>query len=239
MASFKAGASAFNDADTTTNNTINIGLLIPLHGPIGLWGLSCEYCARLAVAELNSYCGILGQEVRLITIDAGSNPQITAAHTLQVIEEQKIHALVGMHTSDIRKAIIERVGGRIPYIYTPMYEGGEAPTGVFMSGQTPAQQVLPMLDWLTQQHNAKSWFFLGNNYIWPYITNRTARRHLQDKGMSLHTERYVPFAAQDFQLMLDDIEAQKPDVVVVNLLGECSVRFNRQFAERGLAACRT
>ena len=40
---------------------MKIGLLIPLQGAAGLWGPSCDSCARLAMADLNAGSGVLGE----------------------------------------------------------------------------------------------------------------------------------------------------------------------------------
>ena len=46
-------------------SVVNVALVIPLHGSAGIFGPSCEYCARLAVAEINAANGVLGRELEL------------------------------------------------------------------------------------------------------------------------------------------------------------------------------
>ena len=47
--------------------TLDVALVVPLQGPAGIFGPSCELCARLAVEEVNAGQGVLGREVRLVT----------------------------------------------------------------------------------------------------------------------------------------------------------------------------
>jgi ABC-type branched-subunit amino acid transport system substrate-binding protein len=216
------------------NDTLRIGLLLPYQGPIGLWGLSSEKCAQLAAAELNTYKGILGKEIELVPIDASGNPIEVANRTMSLIEEYDLGALVGMHTSDIRVELVNRLNGTIPFIYTPMYEGGENHLGVFMTGETPSNLLSSMFSWLFQNFEANSWYMIGNDYCWPRKTNELAKNILRDNGKVIQGETYLPFDYVNFDNELDQIEKMKPDVVFVTLLGQCSLQFNRQFGERGL-----
>ena len=54
-----------------------------------------------------------------------------------------VDALVGMHTSPVRQRIVRAVGGQLPFVYTPLYEGGERTPGVFAIGETRAPAVAP------------------------------------------------------------------------------------------------
>ena len=37
----------------------------------------------------------------------------------------------------MRNEVAPRIDGRLPYVYTPLYEGGEHRPGVFLTGETP------------------------------------------------------------------------------------------------------
>lgn len=219
---------------TNSNDILRIGLLLPYGGPIGLWGLSSEKCAQLAAAELNTYKGILGREIELVPIDASGEANSVANHTISLVESAGLEALVGMHTSDIRVELAKRLNGCIPFIYTPMYEGGENSQGVFMTGATPQTQMKSMFSWLFDNFQTKSWYLIGNDYCWPRETNTLAKRVLRANNKTIQAEHYFQFNHTDFSAELDHIEALKPDIVFITLLGECSLQFNRQFGERGL-----
>ncbi|GGI80243.1 nitrile hydratase regulator [Shewanella hanedai] len=220
--------------EKVSDQTVKIGVLLPFSGPIGLWGNSCEACSILAAAELNSYRGILDYKVELEFIDASVAPSAVAKEVSAKVHSGEISALVGTHTSDIRKEVAHAIRGRVPYIYTPMYEGGDQCTGMFLTGLTTEQSVLPTLEWLCINVKSQRWFFVGSDYVWPAKTHSSAIDFLHSRHRQVVANELLPLHCKDFSSTLDRIEQEKPDVVFINLLGEGSIDFNRQFAQRGL-----
>ncbi|MFD0390858.1 ABC transporter substrate-binding protein [Tistrella bauzanensis] len=121
---------------------MNIGLLIQRQGPAGIWGPSCETSARLAVAEINTAGGIGGREVAIDIFDAGLPPERIAAQISGAIAARTIDAVVAMHPSDLRATMAATIAGRVPYVYTPQYEGGERAPGCTPSAR-PAGSCCP------------------------------------------------------------------------------------------------
>ena len=113
-----------------------VALCVPMGGSDGIWGPSCLASARLAEAELNRFDGIAGRSCELVPIDA-SNAAVGIEQTLtDLVDDGEVDALVGMHISSVRQRIVGAVGGRIPYVYTCLYEGGETTPGVYAIGET-------------------------------------------------------------------------------------------------------
>jgi urea transport system substrate-binding protein len=215
---------------------IRIGLIIPLRGAAGIWGPSSEACARLAAADLNAASGLLDAEVDLVVIDAGgSRPEIAAA-LRRACGSEAIDALVGMHPSDLRAFVTSNLPPDLPYIYTPLYEGGETAANVFAIGETPDRLLQPGIAWLAENRRAQRWFMVGNDYVWPRMMHRVARDLVLRHGGSSVGEAYFPFGARDFDAILAGIRLARPDVVLMSIIGEDAVAFNRAFAEAGLAA---
>lgn len=219
---------------TRHSDKIKIGLLLPQDGPIGMWNLSSENCAQMAIAELNSAGGILGREISYDVIDASGSPSLVAAKTMDLVRENDIEAIVGMHTSDIRVAVTKQLNSEIPYIFTPMYEGGEQTPGVYLVGQTAMEQVSPMILWMRKNLGVKSWYFIGNDYNYSYMSCQTAKQCIQDSEGRVVGERHVPFNQNNFRDEIKTIERLMPDAVYVNLVGDSSVMFNRAFGRAGL-----
>jgi len=220
---------------TGTARALRVGLLIPLSGPAGLWGPSCQTSAMLAAAEINEQGGVLGRELELVLADAGGDPGDVAATALDMVEDGGVEAVVGMHISAVRLALVRALRGRIPYVYTPVYEGGEDRRGVFMVGETPQQQLRPAIAWLTEHRRANRWYLVGNDYIWPRVSHRDAKTYIAANGGRVVGEDYLPFGTEDFDASLRRIEAARPDAVLVSMVGGDSVAFNRRFGESGLA----
>lgn len=208
---------------------LTVGLFIPVSGPAGLWGPSCRACAELAAEEINRRGGLLGRDVALRIVDAGGTPEDIASDAELLIEDRDIDAIVGMHTSDVRVALGDAVAGTIPYIYTPLYEGGERRPGVYCIGETPARQLLQPLDWLAERYGARRWFLLGNDYVWPRRTHRLLRWHARGRDLDVTGERYVPFGTRRFEDTIDTIVESGADAVLLSLVGDDAVRFNRLF----------
>jgi urea transport system substrate-binding protein len=212
-----------------------VGVFIPLSGPAGVWGSSCHACARLAAEEINASGGLDGRPLELTVVDAGGDPAEIGATAESLILEGKVDAIVGMHTSDVRTVLARTVAGKVPYVYTPLYEGGERHAGVFCIGETPRQQLIPSVDWLSDRYRCKKWFLVGNDYVWPRTTHRLLWHHFAHRGLTVTGEKYLPFNTEAFGPVLEEIRQAKPDAVLVSLVGQDSIVFNRAFAKAGLA----
>ena len=228
MASSRAGRGA-----SAASDQVRVGLLIPLQGPAGLFGPSCELCAELAVQEINIR-GLLGREVRLVVIDAGGRPERVADEVDGLLSKGRLDAVVGWHTSAVRRAVAPRLEQRVPYVYTALYEGGEATTGLFMTGETPHRQVLAALRWMAREAGVRRWNVVGDDYVWPRQTAATVAAAAASCGVEVHEEVFVRLGTQDHAAALRRVERSGCEGVLMLMLGENGVEFNRQFAQAGL-----
>jgi ABC-type branched-subunit amino acid transport system substrate-binding protein len=216
------------------NKTLVVALVVPLQGPAGVFGPSCELAAQLAVEELNAAGGVLDREVRLVVVDGGAPPERVAAEVEALVSLRAVDAVVGWHTSAVRQALVPRVAGRVPYVYTAQYEGGERTPGVFLTGETDAAQLLPAMRLLAGEAGARRWCTVGNDYVWPRVTARAARRYARAGGGRVDDEVFVPLGTYEFEPVLRRIERCKADAVLMLLVGGDAARFNRAFAAHGL-----
>ncbi len=213
---------------------LRVALCIPLGGAAGIWGPSALASAKLAVAELNAGQGIGGRPCRLVTVNAADDMPGIEATLRDLIDHGEVDALVGMHTSAVRHRILQAVGGELPFVYTPLYEGGETTPGVFAIGETPARQLGPAIDWLSRHERPRRWLFVGNDYVWPRVSHGLARRYVAAAGAQVVAEHYLPFGTSDFGLVLDSVRRSQADAVLISLIGQDAVDFNRAFARQGL-----
>ena len=215
---------------------IRIGLLIAQSGPSGIWAPSAEACSTLAVEEINASCGLLGREVELVVIDAGQSKASAAAAVDHSILFDMVDAVVGMVPSFQRASVSAAIGGRVPFVYTPQYEGLETDRAIVTVGETSGELLEPGIRWLCEHRGAERFYLVGNDYIWPRETLRTARGIIRDTGARVVGERIVPFGFDDYEMIFDEIRASRADVVIPYFLGAEAVSFNRSFAEVGLAS---
>jgi urea transport system substrate-binding protein len=174
-----------------------VGLVVPLQGPAGLFGPSCEAVAATAVRSIND-AGVLGRELAVEVIDGGARPEQVGAAVGRLLDAGRIDAVTGWHISAVRHAVAPVTAGRVPYVYTSLYEGGETRPGVFCSGETPARQIARRLD------------------------------------LELIGTAYVPLGTDDFRGVVERIRASDAEGVLLYLVGQDAVQFNRVFAEFGL-----
>lgn len=80
-------------------STIKIGALFAVTGPASFLGAPEEKTARLFIEELNKNGGLNGQKVELVIKDTGGSPEKAISFTKQLIEEEKVVAIIGPSTS--------------------------------------------------------------------------------------------------------------------------------------------
>ncbi|MFO1146761.1 MAG: substrate-binding domain-containing protein [Alsobacter sp.] len=214
---------------------IRIGLLIPREGAAGLWAPSALACARLAVHEINQRDGLLGRPVELLTFNAGHNADSAVDAVDMAIHVDDVDAIVGCFPSYARRSVTRRIGGRVPFVYTPQYEGYENDRTVVAIGETAHDLLTPALDWIISKKRARRFFLCGNDYIWPRSTLATARAIVAERACHVVGEMLLPLETTDYSQLIETIRRSGADVVVPYFLGSDSIQFNRAFAEAGLA----
>lgn len=218
---------------------LDVALVIPLHGPAGIFGPSCELCGQLAAEEVNERGGVLARELRLSVVDGSGPPERVADEVGALVASGLVDAVVGWHISAVRQAIVPRIAGRVPYVYTALYEGGERTPGVFLAGETPAKQLQPAMRWLRTEDGVRNWCIVGDDDVWPRITAKAARAYAEDCDGRISDEIYIPLGTTEFRHVLERVERCRADAVLMLLVGEDAVHFNRAFAKAGLdARCR-
>jgi hypothetical protein len=109
-------------------NKLRIANFIALSGPAGIWGPSATNSTLLAASEINRRGGILGREIEVVFHDAGASIEDVVRCATDMVASEDADIVMGSHMSAVRLALRKVVAGRIPYIYTPVYEGGEQRT---------------------------------------------------------------------------------------------------------------
>ena len=217
-------------------NKLRIGNFLTFSGSPGIWGPSSTNSALLAVSEINKRGGILGRELDLALYDSGGPLEDVVRRAEQAIALDEVDLIMGSHISAVRVALRKVTRNRIPYIYTPVYEGGERTPGVMAIGETPRWQSRPAINWLAEIKKASRWYLIGSDYVWPWQSHRAVKKYISEAGGQVVGEEFVPVGEDNHEPHLARIRAARPDVVLISLIGTDSITFNRAFAEHGLAA---
>lgn len=213
---------------------IKVGVLVPDSGPAGLFGPSARNAAMLAAEDINANGGINGEAIELIFADVGVAPAEATQSALRLWKGEGVQAFVGMHDSAVREALIGRFNGEVPYVYTAIYEGNSCADGLYVTGETPSQQLQPVIPHLMESESVSKWYLIGNDYNWPRDTNALATDYIAQAGGTVVGEEYLPFTVSEFDSSLQRIKESGADAVLVTLVGGASVGFNVSYAGFGL-----
>ncbi|MFF4192379.1 substrate-binding domain-containing protein [Nonomuraea sp. NPDC001831] len=224
------------EARLIPSDAVRIGLVVPVSGVLGLVGPCAINCALLAAEEVNARGGVLGRQVELVLVDGGRPGREVAAEVAGLVASGTVEAVVGTHASDVRIDVVAALGGRVPFVYAPPYEGGGHAPGVYFLGETPGRQLEPGIEWLVSVHRARRWYLLGNNYVWPRLVHAGARRRLRARGATVVGETFVRYG--EAASWLGRIAEARPDAILLTLIGSDLVAFNRAYAAAGLGAAR-
>lgn len=217
-------------------NRFRIAVPIPTSGAAGIWGPSCLACATLATELWNAGGGFKGREVHLTIVDASDESASLEDELRQLLEDEAVDAIVGMHTSSVRERISKVAHATLPFVYTPLYEGGALPPGVLAIGETPERQLLPAMQWLTSSYRLRRWYLVGNDYIWPRRSHAIAAQALARAGCRVVGSRYVALGNCDVEQLVDEIRRCGAQAVLMSLVGQDAVEFCRAFGAAGLSS---
>ncbi|MFL6155540.1 MAG: ABC transporter substrate-binding protein, partial [Marmoricola sp.] len=79
------------------------------------------------------------------------------------------------------------------------------------------------------------WAVVGNDYVFPRVTAARTRSALRNGPSTIVSETYVPLGTSDFRSVLSTLHRADVDGVIMLLMGQDAVHFNRQFARAGLS----
>ena len=78
---------------------IKVGAILAVSGPASFLGGPESRTLKMLTDEVNAKGGINGHKIKLIIKDSGANPEKAISFTKQLIEEEKVFAIIGPSTS--------------------------------------------------------------------------------------------------------------------------------------------
>ena len=82
-------------AQSPAQGELKIAVLVPLTGPVPAFGAMARDGARLSIEEWNVKGGVLGKKIVPIIKDSGCVPSLAVSAADKVIDENKVHYLIG------------------------------------------------------------------------------------------------------------------------------------------------
>jgi ABC-type branched-subunit amino acid transport system substrate-binding protein len=154
-----------------------------------------------------------------------------------LVFQKKVDAIIAMETSAARNAALPIVPrGKVPYIYTSFYEGRSCNPYMYVNGWVPEQQVAPVVDYFTQQKNAKTFYLVGSDYAFGRGMLEFTAKYIQKTGGRVVGEDYLPMDGSDWTAVISKIRNAKPDALISATAGGApNVSLAKQLRAAGLA----
>ncbi len=241
-AGFISTSAMAMDATTTgqavTDTTVTVGILHSLTGTMAISETGAQQAEKLAIKQINESGGILGRQIEIIQEDGASDWPTFAEKSRKLLAKDKVAAVFGCWTSASRKAalpVFEQENGLL--YYPTFYEGLEQSHNVIYTGQEATQQILAGLDWVAKEKEAKTFYLIGSDYIWPRTSMKIARKHIENVlGGKVVGEDYKPLGNTQFGSTINKIRLKKPDVIYAAVVGGSNVAWFKQLKAAGITS---
>lgn len=220
-----------------TDTEVTVGQLHSSTGTMAISETGSIQAEQLAIDEINAMGGILGRKIKVIKEDGASDWPTFAEKSKKLLINDRCAAVFGCWTSASRKAVLPVFEKENGILYYPtFYEGLEQSKNVIYTGQEATQQILYALDWASKEKKAKTFFFVGSDYIWPRTSMKIARAHIERvaKLGKVVGEEYYPLGSTNFGSLMNKIKLQKPDCIFTAVVGGSNVAFYKALKAAGI-----
>ena len=235
-----SGISAPAILRAQTADVIKIGHLTPRTGFLGPLGEYAVMAVDLAVEEINASGGMMGRKVELLKEDS-VNPQTASTKAERMIERDKVACIIG-EISSASCLTIAQVAQRNKTLYinsggnSDALRGSDCKRYMFHVESQNSMYVKTVGRSLLRDGlvKGKKWYSLTADYAFGHDLLKVSKRFMEANGGNFAGDDLVPTDAADFSAYLLKIREAKPDLVAINLAGNQTTNFLKQYAEFGL-----
>jgi len=219
------------------NDIIKIGFPTPLTGPFAAEAKDQVKSAQLAVQQINDKGGIAGRKVELLVRDDKLNAGEAATRTLELIENDKVSAVVGALSSAIQLATNEVTRAR-GVLYISISQSDTINEVKDFSKFTFHEALNPtMTTAAVAKHTFKKGAkvaYLAADYAYGHEMLRGFKRAGDAIGAVTVGEILHPFGAPDYSTFIPRISAMKPDILCICNFGRDQANAIKQAVDFGL-----
>ncbi|MCU4179896.1 ABC transporter substrate-binding protein [Bosea sp. BH3] len=239
LAGFAAGAAtlAMPGILRAQGETIRIGFPTPLTGPFAAEAKDQVRSAELAVKLVNDKGGIGGRKVELLVRDDKLNAGEAATRTLELIEKDKVHAIVGALSSAVQLAVNEVTRAR-GVIYVSISQSDTINEVKDFSRFTFHEALNPHM---TTAAVAKHTFkkdakvaYLVADYAYGHEMLRGFKRAQAELGATGVGEILHPFGAADYSTFMPRLRSMRPDILCICNFGRDQANSIKQAVDFGM-----
>lgn len=224
--------------ESVGSGTIKIGGILPLSAPGSVsGGTAMKAAMEIALEEINSAGGVLGQQVELVMVDTEGLPERGTAAMQRLISQDQVVAVVGEYHSAVGLTAKEVAhDNNVPVVFAETWNDD------ITAIQYPQVFRIAPLSSEVAQADANFIQSVGAEYVVIMTENtgygipaaeQTAEQ-LAERGIESDTF-FADIGTLDFAPVIERIKAGRtPDMIVVLLTGETSFNFQQQAADGGI-----
>jgi branched-chain amino acid transport system substrate-binding protein len=236
LASVGASAALWPTFGFAQPARIRVGLMLPYSGTYAQLGIAIENGLRLALAQAGGKLG--GREVEFFKVDDESDPAKATDNANRLITRDKVDVLVGSVHSGVAMGMVKVAKESGTLLIIPN-AGADAATGplcapnIFRTSFSNWQPVHPLGKVMADKGHKKAVFI-----TWKYAAGEESLASFKEgyaaAGGKVVRELFLPFPNVEFQALLTEIAAIKPDAVACFFAGGGAVKFVKDYAAAGL-----
>ena len=235
-------AAAFAVIAATTNTwaqaqpKLKVGFMLPATGTFASLGTAIDNGFRLYVAEQGGK--IAGREVEYVRVDDESDPSKATDNVNKLIKRDNVDVIVGTVHSGVAMAMAKAAKESGTLLIVPN-AGAAAVTGpmcapnIFRSSFSNWQPGYAMGEVAAKKGHKKI-----VTITWKYAAGDEAvkgfKEGFEKSGGAVVKELSLPFPNVEFQALLTEIAATKPDAVFTFFAGGGAVKFVKDYSAAGL-----
>ncbi len=235
VAALALAAASFS-AQAQTSGPIKVGLMLPYSGTYAALGIAIENGFRLYVREQGGKLG--GREIQYFKVDDESEPSKATDNVNKLIKRDNVDVLVGTVHSGVALAMAKAAKDNNTLLIVPN-AGADGITGA-MCGPNIVRSSFSNWQpgYSTGVVAAQKGYKRAMTITWNYAAgNETVKgftESFEKGGGKVLKDLTLPFPNVEFQALLTEIAAQKPDVVFAFFAGGGAVKFVKDYAAAGL-----
>ena len=215
---------------------LRVGFMLPFTGTFAQLGTAIENGFLMGLKEVGGQIG--GREVEFFKVDDESDPAKAIENANKLVQRDKVDVLVGSVHSGVQMGIqkVARESGVLSLIPTAALHAATrslcAPN-IFRTSYTSYQLTRGLgAALLAKGFKKVVWI------SWKYTAGEEMLEGFKDgfvpQGGTIMKELWAPFPSVEFQALLTEIAAQKPDAVACFFAGAGAAKFMKDYAASGL-----
>jgi len=215
---------------------IKVGLMLPYSGTYSALGVAIENGFKLYVGEQGGKLG--GREIEYFKVDDESDPAKATDNVNKLIKRDNVDVIVGTVHSGVAMAMAKAAKESGTMLIVPN-AGADAVTGpmcapnIFRSSFSNWQPAYAMGQVAAKEGKKKV-----ITLTWKYAAGDESvngfKEGLEKNGGQVVKQLTLPFPNVEFQALLTEIAAAKPDAVYSFFAGGGAVKFVKDYAAAGL-----